>query len=286
MHIKTLFAGAAALALAGSVGAPAHAVPTTEVVVEADVTRQAENTPATDDWVLYTRAGTPPTAGAFVDGPSAPPLGSGSLQLSTVGGSEKVFLFNYDHLGTPLADVDDISYSTYRQAGSAQQVAALNLVIDFNGPATSGGFSTLVFEPVYNTGQGPVVSGEWQDWTADGSGVWWSTRPINAQCAGATDACDKTWAEIVANNPDAVILEGVGVNQGSGNPGLTSNVDAFTFDETTYDFERIRDADGDGIEDTAPPTDKDQCKKGGYASFNNPSFPNQGQCVSYVATRR
>lgn len=38
---------------------------------------------------------------------------------------------------------------------------------------------------------------------------------------------------------------------------------------------------------TSPPhpTDKDQCKKGGYVNYvdaNNQPFPNQGQCVSYV----
>jgi hypothetical protein len=31
-----------------------------------------------------------------------------------------------------------------------------------------------------------------------------------------------------------------------------------------------------------PPTSKDQCKKGGWQTFNNPVFKNQGQCVSYV----
>lgn len=31
-----------------------------------------------------------------------------------------------------------------------------------------------------------------------------------------------------------------------------------------------------------PPTDKDQCKKDGWKTFNNPSFKNQGQCVSYT----
>ena len=30
------------------------------------------------------------------------------------------------------------------------------------------------------------------------------------------------------------------------------------------------------------PTDKDQCKKGGWMTFNSPSFPDQGTCVSYV----
>jgi hypothetical protein len=33
-----------------------------------------------------------------------------------------------------------------------------------------------------------------------------------------------------------------------------------------------------------PPTNKDQCKNGGWKTFNNPSFKNQGDCVSYVAT--
>jgi hypothetical protein len=33
-----------------------------------------------------------------------------------------------------------------------------------------------------------------------------------------------------------------------------------------------------------PPTSKDQCKIGGWQSFDNPPFKNQGDCVSYVAT--
>jgi len=31
-----------------------------------------------------------------------------------------------------------------------------------------------------------------------------------------------------------------------------------------------------------PPTDKNQCKKGGWKTFNNPTFKNQGQCISFV----
>ena len=31
-----------------------------------------------------------------------------------------------------------------------------------------------------------------------------------------------------------------------------------------------------------PPTNKDQCKKDGWKTFNSPTFTNQGQCVSYV----
>jgi hypothetical protein len=44
------------------------------------------------------------------------------------------------------------------------------------------------------------------------------------------------------------------------------------------------DNDGDGIPDTAPPTDKEHCKNGGWKAYNNPTFKNQGGCVSYVAT--
>ncbi len=31
-----------------------------------------------------------------------------------------------------------------------------------------------------------------------------------------------------------------------------------------------------------PPTNKDQCKKDGWRTFNNPTFKNQGDCVSYL----
>ena len=33
-----------------------------------------------------------------------------------------------------------------------------------------------------------------------------------------------------------------------------------------------------------PPTNKDQCKNDGWKLFNNPTFRNQGQCVSYVVS--
>lgn len=36
---------------------------------------------------------------------------------------------------------------------------------------------------------------------------------------------------------------------------------------------------------SAPPTPKDLCKNGGWASATNPSFRNQGECVSYFAKK-
>ena len=158
-------------------------------------------------------------------------------------------------------------------------MAGLNLVVDFNG-AAEGGFTTLVFEPVYNLDQQGVVNGVWQEW--DGiQGVWWSTRPINELCAFD---CFQTWDKILDDNPDAVIVGGVGVNQGSGNAELVNNVDSFTFDETTYDFELVGDTDGDGVGDGDDPITKDDCKDGGWMNFT-PAYKNQGQCVSFYSKR-
>ena len=50
------------------------------------------------------------------------------------------------------------------------------------------------------------------------------------------------------------------------------------------------DADNDGIIDACdaqvgPPTNKDQCKNGGWMNFNSPrTFKNQGDCIQYVNT--
>ena len=78
------------------------------------------------------------------------------------------------------------------------------------------------------------------------------------------------WSTIVVNNPAAVVLR-IGINQGSGNPGLFGAADGFTFNGSTYDFEAFN------------PT-KDDCKDGGWATrWTTGTFKNQGACVSYFA---
>jgi hypothetical protein len=257
-----------------SIPAAQAATSTTVVVTENDVAWQEEDSPPTKNWVIYTRP-TAPGIAQFISGPATPPLGVGSLELSTNSGSDKVYAFNFDYVGTRLADIDAMGYSTYRSTGSLQQVTALNIVVDFNGPDVDGGFTTLVFEPVYNTDQGPVVSGQWQTWDAfnGGNGRWWSSRDIPGVCAFT---CYASWSAILANNPDATILGGFGVNQGSGNAGLVAAVDALTIgvsgNTTVYNFE---------------PMTKDLCKDGGWKTMtraDGSAFKNQGDCVSYVNT--
>lgn len=244
------------------------------IVTEDEIVRQAENTPPTNNWVLYTRnAGT----GAFRVGPDTPPSGVGSFETVTPTGADKVTLFNYDHVGTRLSTIDQISYSTYRTIGaSPNQVPALNIQVDYNGDAP-GGFTTLVFEPVYNLNQGVIQDGVWQDWDAydGGNAIWWSSQTIPGVCAFD---CFVSWSDIVAANPNAVILGGFGVNQGSGNPALTASSDQLTIgyggDCVTYDFEPYKVA-----------ATKDDCKAGSWSSYkraDGTGFKNQGQCIQYV----
>jgi hypothetical protein len=219
----------------------------------------------------------PPGYYQFVEGPATAPLGRGSLELVTPDGSSKVNLSNFDYQGTLLSAVDDMSYYTYRSSsstGSAVQAPSLQVAIDPNGDGT--GFDTLVFEPVYNTGQGALTDDAWQHWDAfdGGQATWWSTRAIGGTCAST---CYRSWSDIVADNPGATVLS-VTINQGSGNPGIDANTDAIEFgtadQSTVWDFEPL----------TGPPASKDECKQGGWQKFDNPSFKNQGDCVSYVAT--
>lgn len=216
---------------------------------------------------VFPRTDVRPTSSyAFRFGPATPPLGVGSLQLATVDGAGKQQHLGLDQQGTPLSAINGMSYSTYREQGQLLQDTAINMEVLTSPP---GGYTTLVFEPVYNLDQGLVANGLWQTWDAYNGGTarWWSTRSIPGVCARD---CFVPWSVIVAANPDAVVAS-YGLNQGSGNPGLTVDNDALKIstsaDSWTYDFE----------------PSAEQCKNGGYAAFD-PPFKNQGQCVA--ATRR
>ena len=101
------------------------------------------------------------------------------------------------------------------------------------------------------------------------------TRAIPGVCASS---CFVSWNAILASNPDATILGGFGVNQGSGNLGLTTAVDKLTIGNAgsavVYDFEQFK-----------VPTDRRQCFDGGWMGLTDAegnAFRNQGQCVAYV----
>jgi hypothetical protein len=204
-------------------------------------------------------------------------LGDGSLELTTdATTTAKADYFTFAHAGTALADVTDLSYWTYQAVGQLPHAdASYQLQIDADGTIGGGGFTTLVFEPYWNVAQGPITPVTWQDWDVD-AGLFWSSRTV-AECGLASGAGGPplyTLAAVKAACPNAVVI-GIGVNIGSNNPGYTVATDGVQFNETTYDFELGR-----------TPATKDDCKKGGWMTFNDPAFKNQGDCVSYVNQQR
>ena len=202
-------------------------------------------------------------------------LGSGSLELKTEPTTgAKADYYTFEHAGTPLADVTDLAYWTYQAPTGQVPVAdpSFQLQLDVNG-AADGGFTTLVFEPYWNTAQGPIVPATWQDWDVD-AGLFWSSRTVtDGACAlvsGAGGPPFYTLAGLKATCPNAVVL-GIGVNVGTFNPSYTVATDGVQFNDTIYDFEV-----------GTRPASKDECKNGGWQSFNDPAFKNQGDCVSFV----
>ena len=113
----------------------------------------------------------------------------------------------------------------------------------------------------------------WQHWDVD-SGLFWSSRTVTegtcALVAGAGGPPMYTLAVVKSLCPNAVVV-GIGVNIGTFNPGYTVATDGVQFNETIYNFEVGR-----------RPSSKDDCKNGGWMTFNDPSFKNQGQCIKYV----
>lgn len=171
------------------------------------------------------------------------PLGNGALDLTTdstpAPSQDKA---QYMHSADiALSDVSTLSYSTKQNAatcpcGDASYQLPANLL------GTSG-FTTLVFEPYWqnseNPDAAPVTSGDWQSWDVS-SGLFWSSKTIGCEngtiTAGAGGSPFYTLAQIEAACPNANVI-GFGVNIGSGNPGYDIEVDAVTFNDTTYDFE-------------------------------------------------
>ena len=188
----------------------------------------------------------------FVSGPAVAPYGTGSLEMTTtddtVGGSSqaKAQLFTYQHIGVPLADIDGISYWTYRDSSStnsAAQTISINMEVDYVGDGSS--YTTLVWEPIYAYGSSNMSEDTWQLWDTMApsqtgfAGGWWSTKNIPGVCAFN---CFVDWNTIVTNNPDAKIKFGFGFNVGSGWTGeFIGYADGLTLSlagqSKTYDFE-------------------------------------------------
>ncbi len=169
-------------------------------------------------WATFT-AGSPLTATAsFVNGPSVPPLGTGSLRLTlgaTGSGTSEVNNTDYDTV--LLADVTELSYRTYRTVDGATGNKSIYLVLDVD---LDGDFiidDSIIFEPRYQNGsnpglplQGALVNGTWQKWNAL-SGGWWSISGLAGLTSGAGV---KPISVYLATYPNARIINSSGSDGG------------------------------------------------------------------------
>jgi hypothetical protein len=226
----------------------------------------------------------------FVEGPGDPPLGEGSLELTTITYDGKQQYLEYAQYQAPISTINEMGYSTYKHPDPASVgvVVSINMEIQTDPFLTNAtGYSTLVFEPYRNPQQGPVIPDTWQTWNAY-LGNWWSTRPI--PCA-PTRSTTVSWSVIVNCNPRAFVLS-YGINQGRGNASTTSNVDALKIglangNRWTYDFEPgCRESDGDGSFQGQRGQgnfsfDGDGCKDG---DANGVSSTNRGDSKSFSST--
>ncbi len=218
--------------------------------------------------------------GSFVTGPGTAPLGVGSAQIS-VTGTQRRNLATYQFAGTVLSTINTLKYSTYNPSagngGSANNAGYLQFNVDFNGTDTWQ--RRLVFVPKDN---GTVVQNSWQEWSASTSGALWRYSGPTWPGTVISGTTPRTWSEILSSYPGVRIRVTdafLGIRVGEPYPaGYTENIDVFKFGAGSQSVEF-------NFEPTiGPPTDKDQCKKGGWKQFNTPTYKNQGGCVSSVAS--
>jgi hypothetical protein len=168
--------------------------------------------------------------GSFVTGPSTPPLGTGSVQIS-VTGTQRRNLATYQFAGTKLEDITTLKYSTYNPSagngGSSNRSAYLNINVDFNGSNTFQ--RRIAFVPNQN---GTVTQNNWKEWDAyqGGNSKWSYSGPTwpGTVIPGTTL---RTWNDLITSYPNIRILPSNGwLGMRVGEPyadGYTENLDKF-----------------------------------------------------------
>jgi len=208
--------------------------------------------------------------GTFVEGPGQAPAGCGTFRMTTGAGDATnslgglAYVFNRDLAGTKLSDVTTLRYWTYNaptSTAASHLAAALRIPIDYVGDGSS--YAEIIFEPIYFNrvfGYQPVVLGEWQGWDAL-MGRWWSSVPIPGVPLGRDSFVP--WSAILAANPNAKILDGLGLYGGQtsyGRPwdGYDGNIDAMQMGasgvEKIFDFEAPRPDAECKVRDNVKPT--------------------------------
>ncbi|MBO9309124.1 MAG: hypothetical protein J7551_05010 [Chloroflexi bacterium] len=182
--------------------------------------------------------GTVPPIGApafadFVNGPGAPPLGTGSYRVTIVAPNTKRQIGRADYNGTPLGSLN-IAYSTHRLGTNANDWY-INVWIDTTGAA---GLANCRLDFAPNAG----AVGSWITHNAMSAPNGWYTGggcPItlinvafSAVAAAYPNAVVRS--PFVAGAPSIIFNIG---DTGAGYVGYDGAIDAITINGTTWDFE-------------------------------------------------
>ncbi len=171
------------------------------------------------------------------------PVGFGCKSAELITGNDnsqgKAQLFNYEQYGTPLGDIDEISYWAKKSSASTGGAAthlALNVVIVGPGVGPQN-YAFLVYEPYNQSGsQAAIQLDTWQHWdataTTPGDGRWWSSKIASGP---GSQGAPITWADFQTLYPTAEIA-GYGFNLGSYNPNTIVAGDGLKFGSVTTNF--------------------------------------------------
>lgn len=189
-------------------------------------------------WGFFVESGA--GAGALVEGPASPPLGTGSAELAVAGVGDRMLFGTLAFQLMPLSAISSLSYSTFRSAGGPALAPSLQFDIDTDlTDANTSWMGRLVYEPYYTQ---TVLDNTWQTWNTmtTGANWWFSGAPGNGSCSIGSPC---TWAQVLAAFPNAGVRSG-GVTQfkaGGGWNGFIGNVDNFTINtpegNITFNFE-------------------------------------------------
>jgi hypothetical protein len=242
-------------------------------------------------------AGTEDLSGSGGNLETAQPLPIGAAKLTTdFTDAAKAEVAVIDGYGLPqdILPTLQIFYSYHKADNPGQNAsAAPSIKLTFfnpvcDDPASLGDcFGTLVYEPTWNQpGQVglsvAVPVDQWLDVTIDDeTGVFWWTGGFG-QGNGAGGPPLRTladWADVFSSDFGDSELFQVSIGVGTFNQGQIGYFDDV---EIVHDFGSGFDKYYDFEPQIGPPVDKNECKNGGWMTFNTPVFRNQGDCVSYV----
>lgn len=278
MNIKKFLTGTVVGAIMlGGVTVAALAADST-VVVTGD-TAAAENQPG---W-LFNRDTSTDTPYEFNEDQAS--IGTGSLYVLPIGANAADKFIGENFINSPIADVNSISYDFLIGSGGVatqEEQFYMNVYANFGVSADDkfydcrynvvptvgsvAGFTTVTFDP---TQAYPVT-------TRGGA----SASPFVCPAVPADMDLLSAGSNIraFALNVGDTSASDVGLDGYLDNVvvGLDSGV-------TTYDFElNAPTPTPTPTPIVGPPANKNACKNDGWKTFNNPTFKNQGQCVSYT----